>query len=468
LTAVPSQRDALVPIYKYLDGLQRQRQSIDDAATARNADAPPDESGPSPAEQKESTDKLFEHVQNRPWTTAKFPLVAKWAEKNQKQLDRLVEASQRPRCYFPSYTMFNQKPDMMFNMSLAGDQGSREVGRSLLARAMWNVGEDRLNEAWTDLIAIYRTGSLVAQGESLVSELIGIALSGMAFDGTVALLSETPPADLARKMLQDLNGLGPFDRAADVVDSSERFAFAESVIAISRGELDPKLFDPNADFADVNYLQRINIDWNVVLRKGNEFYDRFVVALKLQDPAARQAALARIQNDIEKAASPPDPSSFFAAVVNPSARADIVTSHMIGLLLPAIAAFDAHETRANAQLEVTRLGAALAVFHAEQGAYPAKLEELVPTVLEKLPADPFGNAAFFYQRTADGYLLYSAGENLIDDHASNGRYATFEGIRMQALDEAAAAPYRDKLVDGTDDISIRVPRVPSKIPESKK
>ena len=57
-----------------------------------------------------------------------------------------------------------KNPTCFSRCLLPGEQGSREVGRSLLARIMWNIGEHRPKEAWSDLLAIYRTGPLVAAG----------------------------------------------------------------------------------------------------------------------------------------------------------------------------------------------------------------------------------------------------------------------------------------------------------------
>jgi hypothetical protein len=465
LSSIPSQRDALVPIRQYLQTVAGNKQSVEEASTAVTSAPIAGEPGNYQIAQQDPADKLYDQIVGHPWTTAEFPVVAKWIEQNQKPLDRIVEASHRPRCYFPSVTLLDNKPDMMFNMSLSGDQGAREVGRSLMARVMWNLGEHRPKEAWSDLIAIYRTGPLVAQGETLVNELIGMALTGMAVDGTITTLSENPPVDVARQMLEDLSKLEKYGRSADCIDRSERFSFADCVIAISRGELDPKALDPNGHaYDELAYLHRFNINWNAVLRKGNEYYDRLSAAFRLQDPAARQAALARVNADIDSAAANPDAGSYFAAVVNPSARTDLVTSQMIGLLMPAISALDAAENRANAKLGLVQIAAALAVFHAEHGAYPAKLEELVPALLDKLPSDAYGNQAWFYLPTTDSYLLYSGGSNVGDEHGSNDRDTIFEGYRLDRLPESAAAPLRDKIPSGADDISIRIPRVPTKLP----
>ena len=57
----------------------------------------------------------------------------------------------------------------------------------------------------------------------------------------------------------------------------------------------------------------------------------------------------------------------------------------------------------------------MAAYRAGQGDYPARLEELAPRILKKLPQDPFTGAAFCYRRQPNGYLLYSVGWNGKDD-----------------------------------------------------
>jgi hypothetical protein len=57
----------------------------------------------------------------------------------------------------------------------------------------------------------------------------------------------------------------------------------------------------------------------------------------------------------------------------------------------------------------------LQAYQQEHGAYPPKLDALVPGYLSKLPADPFGQGTFAYQRKGGKYLLYSVGPDMTDD-----------------------------------------------------
>jgi hypothetical protein len=80
-------------------------------------------------------------------------------------------------------------------------------------------------------------------------------------------------------------------------------------------------------------------------------------------------------------------------------------------------------------------------------------------LLDKLPTDFYQAKPYIYHRTADGYLLYSCGENGVDDRGSNKTYDIFEGRTVQDIQKAPMPQFPD-IPDGTDDIAIRVPRLP--------
>jgi hypothetical protein len=89
-----------------------------------------------------------------------------------------------------------------------------------------------------------------------------------------------------------------------------------------------------------------------------------------------------------------------------------------------------HETvirchnRDDAMRRLLMTEAALRLFRSEHGRWPASLNELVPDLLSKVPADPFSDRPIVYRCTDDGYLLYSVGGNGVDD---GGQRATIFG-----------------------------------------
>ncbi len=72
------------------------------------------------------------------------------------------------------------------------------------------------------------------------------------------------------------------------------------------------------------------------------------------------------------------------------------------------------QAEVNARMVTTAI--ALERHRLRQGAYPAELTALVPDILESVPRDPADGAPLRYRRTGDDrYLLYSVGQDLVDD-----------------------------------------------------
>jgi len=83
--------------------------------------------------------------------------------------------------------------------------------------------------------------------------------------------------------------------------------------------------------------------------------------------------------------------------------------------MPAISAVFQAEARIKTNDDLLVIGLALARYKAEQGKYPEKLEQLVPSILKALPADAFASTPFVYKKRGNGYLLYSLGANQTDE-----------------------------------------------------
>ena len=58
---------------------------------------------------------------------------------------------------------------------------------------------------------------------------------------------------------------------------------------------------------------------------------------------------------------------------------------------------------------------ALAGYHADHDRYPAKLADLAPRYLPRIPGDLFSGKELTYKPSEKGYLFYSIGPNGKDD-----------------------------------------------------
>ncbi|MDO8587069.1 MAG: hypothetical protein Q7T82_08525 [Armatimonadota bacterium] len=71
---------------------------------------------------------------------------------------------------------------------------------------------------------------------------------------------------------------------------------------------------------------------------------------------------------------------------------------------------------AMAELGLGQVAMALKAYKSEFGAYPASLKDLKTKLSWRLPDDPFTGKPFVYKRAGHGFLLYSWGPDLKDDH----------------------------------------------------
>jgi len=78
-------------------------------------------------------------------------------------------------------------------------------------------------------------------------------------------------------------------------------------------------------------------------------------------------------------------------------------------VLPPVESARETDLAARARLAIEETAAYLAAFRAEYGHYPAALARLAPELTDALPDDPYTDEPLHYERTADGYRLWSPG-----------------------------------------------------------
>jgi hypothetical protein len=402
---------------------------------------------------------------SRPWTSEQLPPLADWVNSSEKPFALLTEASQRPKWWSPSPSLLGDNYEGAIQMLLPGVQRLRSVGRAYSIRAMWHAGEGRPQEAWEDIKTSMRFARLCSQGLTLVEQLVGIAIDAIALRQTTTFLHHCKPdAELARQVLADLNA---FEKPFDVVRSfgkGERLFFADTVIML----LQNKKYLTSIDFgtlggSDLNFgftAMSWRVDWNHVLREGNRWFDRLETAARTSSFQDRQIALIEYNGDLnEQVHSVKNPARVATTFLNTRARSAWVADSLLGLLMPALEAALAAEERATVFLDLTRVAAALAVYRAEHDNYPEKLEDLVPSVLEKLPEDLYSGNPFKYSRKPDGgYVLYSVYQNGTDDRGTNYDGQIIDG---EWVDEEA---YNGNYEPG--DLVIRVPAPAFQLPPS--
>ncbi len=93
------------------------------------------------------------------------------------------------------------------------------------------------------------------------------------------------------------------------------------------------------------------------------------------------------------------------------------THHLLeGLLLPAADRAQLKAMQAQVRSDLTRVACALERYRWARGSYPENLNALVPSFIDKLPLDLMSGQPLLWRReTPQSYVLYSVGENFLDD-----------------------------------------------------
>lgn len=361
----------------------------------------------------------------RPWSKEEFPRVARWLEKNEQPLRLIVDGTKRPRYYSP---LVSSGEPPMITALLPGMQMMREAARALSCRAMLRLKEGKVESCMEDLLTCHRLGRMAGQGPTLIEMLVGIAIDGIADQGDAALIQHGKLTGAqARKLAGELDRMQPLAKLADKIDLAERFMYLDAISSVARvgiGSLS-SLVDGGPGGGESGLLARLAsnllIDWDVPLRTGNRWYDRFVAAAKLPSYTQRATAMGRIDDDLKKLSAEVKDFKGHALsfLTGTSPRALVsqqVANIFAALMLPAVNAVAVAEERARMQFEVVRIGVALAAYRAEHGAYPDKLTQLSPQYLAKVPKDAFAkDGELRYRRQDGGFLLYSVGANGQDD-----------------------------------------------------
>ena len=361
-------------------------------------------------------------VLDQPWTAREQPGVAAWLKRNELPLATITAATERPH-YFSPLVNSDAKPDGgMIDVLLPGVQRSRDLARALAARAMWELAEGSQVDAWRDLMTIHRLGRLVGQGPTIIEYLVGIAIESIAFHGEFQFLSQTKPsAKMLKLYRKQLDRLPPRALVADKLDVGERACVLDCAHRLARGQMELKEIvdagDNNPLFeklAEGPILQMV--DWDVVLKSANQWFDRLEQISRKPNYLERTAAMQQLDEEVKKLAEQRrGPMALLPLLGGRPAITQAMSETLISLLLPSVTQVYRSEGQAIQRMHHLELAFALAAWRSEHDSYPDSLEKLAPKYIAEIPIDLFNGQPLKYDRVGEGYRFYSVGRNEKDD-----------------------------------------------------
>jgi hypothetical protein len=119
------------------------------------------------------------------WSDEEKTLVEVWLASNAKALELFEEGSRKPH-YWPEYEYGRERVALF---RLAHGKEMRSLGIALATRALVIAAQDKHDEAINDVITCYRVGHHLLQCKDTMSQLLGMAIYGLASQTARAILS---------------------------------------------------------------------------------------------------------------------------------------------------------------------------------------------------------------------------------------------------------------------------------------
>jgi hypothetical protein len=426
------------------------------------------------------------------WRREEFPLLAEWIDRHAEHYQLLHEAAARPKFYAPEPTLLADPQESLVSMEVPIVQSMQAAARCLAMRGYLHLGAGNVAAAWRDCEAIYRLSGQLPSG-ILVNELLAYALNFVAHGLSLAILDspELTP-EVARKVFDFHQQRVLRPEVVEAIDRGERLMLVTTVLELSTPRGEGASLSDLLGSEGLHAVESMSVDWNIVLRECNAFYDRLVAAMRTEDREERDRLIGQVEyefNNLPEVYLPNPYATYFSREARSRANAGLV----LALFLPSVSGATRADGRYHALSQLTSVAAALALHRLEQGEYPQSLESLIPDHLKQPPVDGYGHP-LVYQRTESGYLLYSLGANEVDDEGSNDSMQLFKGYRVLDNDEEALVrellglpplgteievvdevngnwttiegPLSDKIPSKADDWAIRMPLPRLKLPLS--
>ncbi|HON90367.1 MAG TPA: hypothetical protein PKZ07_02270 [Sedimentisphaerales bacterium] len=342
--------------------------------------------------------------------------LADWLSENRPAFDLLKKGANTAE-YWPVYDVDEANPIvnhvsfmwMQTNVVTPAMEPLPRYRSLAMAWRDWVAYRTRLgavDEALNDSLVPLRFGRHLMGKGLLIEQLVGIAIEGMGLRGMLDVL-EKPGISAASLARVQTELMAAFDRDHNLLNlEGEKVLWYDN---IQRTFTD--------DGQGGGHVLRHGLPFAAGDWRGN-----LVGILRFDYPDRRQTVAmvdAYFEQIQEVLSTPPNKKQ---GGREPEGQIDWGTRNLFfSLLKPAHERLGFLVWRARTGEVALVTTVAIHRYRAEKGSYPERLEELVSAgVLVSLPEDPFGQGPLTYRRTADGFVLYSWGQNLVDDGGRPG------------------------------------------------
>lgn len=405
------------------------------------------------AEPEVDYEDIVYKAQACPWKSVQIPPLAEWLKKNEKPIDLIFEASLRPK--LDPIFLRPPKNESLLGILLPTISICPEAQNALMIRAMNHIAENRIDAAISDAIACHRLARLVAQGVTLVEQTTAVHMDEDAFNLEMAILETHPNLKQLQTMRNHLATLKPCMNVSRSLDRWERLMMLSLFAHLKRhGTIEfDDVFDGNSNV--LLFGLRATTDWNIPLEMANDWCKKMLSAVNEKSSEDRQAAIQEIVEQLEGLNDEiKEEQSSFQNRLNRTFRSELIGKIYCAQLLSSFSYATETSNRVNTQLALARTAIEIEIYYAKHREYPKLLVDLDMENVKTVPKDIYTEKPFLYERRGKGFLLYSIGQNLVDD---NGTAEANDILKGEYVEENLS-------FGEYSDIVIRLPLPPLKLP----
>jgi hypothetical protein len=324
-----------------------------------------------------------------------------WLDGNQEALRSFRAGAHLPFAGFPA---LSQGGDMI-GILLPNLAPLRGLSRVAVAESRRQIANGDPHGAIGTLADTLAAGANTGNGPTLIENLVGVAMQALASRELMDVMAshggELNFAQVAFAVESAYRPVRPLDESVQF----ERAMFMDTIQRMFTVDPVSGKFEP--DVQKIRELQGLaaggetdpvdnvmqtmglaTIDYDATLAEANRMYDRMAAAARRPFGEARGEFLA-MERELEQTSNP-----------------------MLKMLTPAFSRAHLVKTRAEAQRRASILLANIKAYEQQTGAPPESLDVFAG---RDYAQDPFTGQPYIYRRTADGFVLYSAGANGTDD-----------------------------------------------------
>ena len=336
------------------------------------------------------------------WTSAKRQRLQSWIEKNAASLDSFAAAARMSQCFI----RFDPKSESLVEVMLPETAAIRDLGVLTATRARLCLLKGDIDGATEDIVTLMRAGRHMQGQPFLIQYLVGLAVGAQGYQ----VLLDVPwlahgPIDFDRIHLK-LKGVDRAPRRATRQFECEKITawdMAQRFVHDTDGDGSYDTITMPADFGmGANSTSPINPQqFDVIIAEIDRYFEQVNNIFVTDYQESRKHA-----EDLNRQA------------IN-------MKGTVIGILSPSLT-----RTAVLVRIVIARRNAYRVIFylhdyHAQHDRWPQNLAYALPSVTARKLNDPFSGKPFGY-RIQDGEpLLYTVGENGVDDRGEifrkNGR-----------------------------------------------